>query len=421
MKIVDRYIFREIAIYFLICLVAFTGILFTLRMIQFASLIINRGVGFSQIGLVFLAIIPTFLELAIPLATLLGVMLAMGRLSGDSEIIVMRASGISMFSLVRPVLLFGALACLFNFAVSLYLGPWGFQSLQQSLFDIARSRSLAGLEHGVFNKIGSLTLYANEIDYQTGALRGVLIDDRRNSDSARLITAEGGQMESDQAARSITLRLRKGQIHELAQGRYVLTDYESNNLVMDSSQMYDSGTASKGRVPREMYLTEIHTLLATHGENLARLRRGEPAMIPEGSAAVPALSDAELVKKLGRLRTEAVRRFSMPFASLIMALMALPLGIQVPRMQRTWGAGLSACLAMLVFVTYYALLSIGITLSENETIPTNVGLWIPNLAALVFAVYATRQMGFERWQSVPNAIEQAFSRIAALRYRRSVA
>ena len=181
--------------------------------------------------------------------------------------------------------------------------------------------------------------------------------------------------------------------------------------------MYDSSASSRGRVPREMYLGEIGELLITYQSQLDGLRQGDTASANSTTGQVPVVSEQALVKKLGRLRTEAVRRFSMPFASLIMALMALPLGIQVPRMQRTWGAGLSACLAMLVFVTYYALLSIGITLSENETIPTNLGLWFPNAIAFVFAVYATRQVGAEKWHSVPHAIEMTFARIAALRLR----
>ena len=98
-RILSRYIFFESLHYFGISLFAFTALLLTLRMLKFASLIINKGVEFSQIASVFIAIIPTFLEIAIPLSVLLGVMLAFARLSGDSEIVVMRASGISLYQI----------------------------------------------------------------------------------------------------------------------------------------------------------------------------------------------------------------------------------------------------------------------------------------------------------------------------------
>ena len=103
---------KEILLFSFISVFAFTGLLLTLRMLKFASLIVNKGVEVSQIATVFVSIIPTFLEIAIPLAALLGVMLAFARLSGDSEIIVMRASGISFTQFLGPVLLFGIVAAL---------------------------------------------------------------------------------------------------------------------------------------------------------------------------------------------------------------------------------------------------------------------------------------------------------------------
>ena len=81
MRLIPRYIFTECLIFFGISLAAFTGVLLTIRMLQFASLIINKGVEPGQIGMVFLAIVPTFLEIALPLAVLLGVMLCFARLS----------------------------------------------------------------------------------------------------------------------------------------------------------------------------------------------------------------------------------------------------------------------------------------------------------------------------------------------------
>jgi Lipopolysaccharide export system permease LptF/LptG len=85
-----RYIFGECLHFFALCLTAFTGILFTIRILKFSSLIINKGVDPHQIGRVFFAVIPTFLEFALPLAALLAVMLAFARLSGDSEVVVLR-------------------------------------------------------------------------------------------------------------------------------------------------------------------------------------------------------------------------------------------------------------------------------------------------------------------------------------------
>ncbi|MEZ4753352.1 MAG: LptF/LptG family permease [Bdellovibrionota bacterium] len=127
----------------------------------------------SQIGMVFISLLPTFLEIAIPMAMLLGVMLAFARLSGDSELIVIRASGISLHKLIVAVACFGAIGTAASLYVSMTLRPWGFQTLSQTLFEIAKSKSTSGLTEGIFNELGKLTLYADSIDYATGDLKKV--------------------------------------------------------------------------------------------------------------------------------------------------------------------------------------------------------------------------------------------------------
>ena len=153
-KILGKYILREIASFFSVSILALIGLLLTLRMLRFAALIVNRGVELSEIATIFIAVVPTFLEIAIPMATLLGVMLAFARFSGDSEIIVIRASGISLFQLVKPVLIFATLVGLGTVFISTTLRPWGFRELSKGLFEIARSKSTSGLSEGIFNKLG---------------------------------------------------------------------------------------------------------------------------------------------------------------------------------------------------------------------------------------------------------------------------
>ena len=138
-KILSKYILKEILAYFVISLFIFTGILFTLRVLKLTSLIVNKGVLLSQVAVVFVSVIPAFLEIAVPLAALLGPMLTFARLSGDSEIIVVRASGISLFQLIRPILIFGLFASALALFVSHELKPWGFRNLSSTLFQIARS------------------------------------------------------------------------------------------------------------------------------------------------------------------------------------------------------------------------------------------------------------------------------------------
>jgi lipopolysaccharide export system permease protein len=403
-NILSRYILRESTIYFLLSLFAFTGVLLTIRMLRFAALIINKGVEASQIGLVFLAIVPTFLEVAIPMATLLGIMLAFARLSGDSEITVMRASGISLFHLARPVVLFGVLATILSLIVSIEFKPRGFQLLSKTLFDIARTRSTSGLNEGVFNKLGALTLYAEKVDYYSGALGNILIDDRRNSTERQIITASSGSIHSNSINQTITLTLESGVIHQLIDKKYVTTHFASNGLVMSADEIFESDK-KKDPPSKELFLPDLKRAIAALQLQIAQAQNSGAAE-PLISLGKENLTISAARKKLHRMRVELGSRFAMPCAALTLALIGMPLGILPSRTQKTWGAGLSIALGLLVFVAYYGLLTVASAISESIGIAPYGGQWIPNLALLALAVLFQWKIGSEQWHSLSQPIEQ---------------
>ena len=411
MKILYRYILYETTIFFGIALFAFTAILLTLRMLQFTSLIVDKGVELSQIAMVFVAIVPTFLQIAIPLSTLLAVLLAFSRFSGDSEIVVMRTSGVSLRQLTLPVVLFGCIVTAVGLYVSHTLKPWGYQKLAQTLFEIAKTKSTSGLEQGIFNKLGVLTMYAEGIDHASGELRDVLIDDRREQDLRKVVLARTGTILSDEETRTIVLELRDGDVHEIVQGKYVLTHFQSNALSLSPEEVFHQDSKNKGKQTNELNFTELQesqeylsNLLRTMPDKSELTEADYPLPVPSGIRP-DTQSRESLWRKLVRLRIELGERFSLPFASFALALLGLPLGVQPPRTQRTWGAGLSAIFGMAVFVFYYALFSIGIVLAQGGLIPPAVALWLPNVSVLVVALFLLRQISSERWQSVAQAIE----------------
>lgn len=394
LKILDRYLLREIAVYFFVCLLSLTGILLTLRMLRFASLIINRGVEPLQIVQVFLSIVPTFLEIAIPLACLLGVMLAFARLSGDSELIVLRASGISLIRTAVPVGIFAILVTIAGIYVSVSLRPWGFKTLNQSLFEIARSRSTSGLSPGVFNKLGALTLYAEQIDYQTGALTKVMIDDKRAADQRKIIIADRGTITSDPVNRSITLLLESGTIHEHDDNRYFLTEFVENGLVISPEEIFLDGS-KRGVSQRELSTPELRSFISKLKVSAVTGQIQGP-QVEEFSD----LTREQLLKKQRRSKIELGQRFSLPFASLVMALLGMSLGILPPRAQKTWGAGLSTAIGLLVFVIYYSLFSFGLAFAEQGSLKIWIALWIPNIVLLGLAVFLVQRLATEKWSSV---------------------
>ena len=410
-KIIYRYLFKEIAVFFSGCLAAFTGILFAVNLLKFASLIVAKGVNGAQIGMVFLSLIPTFLEIAIPMAMLLGVMLAFARLSGDSELIVLRASGVSLTTLIRPVALFGILVTALSLSVSFIGRPWGYNTLNSTLKQIASTTSTAGLDEGVFAKFGDMTMYCETIDHSTGKMSHVLLDDRRDETDRKIIFARSGTLANDQQSNQVIFHLFNGEVHEEHEGKYAVTNFEENVSVISADELMSNDANKKGRQLSSMDLDELTDVGRAYKVLLKRIESNEAIKVesvdlPLGQAiAAHQINKKEVSKRINRVALEAGRRLSMPFAALVLALVGMSLGIQPPRTQRTFGIGLSAVFGLLVFVIYYGFLSVGIALAESGTFPPTVALWLPNLVVLALASVTLYNLGRERWHSVTEAVE----------------
>ena len=409
MRIISRYVLKEVFTFFSISLLTFTGLLLTVRMLRLTSLIVNRGVELGQIAKVFLAIIPTFLEIALPMATLLGVMLAFARMCGDSEMVVLRASGISLLKFIVPIGLFAAAVGSTGLFVSFVLRPWGFSTLSTALFDIARSKSTSGLTEGVFNKIGQLTLYAEKIDYQSGDLSKVIVDDKRNDTQRKVVVAQRGKIVADEETQTLSLLLGEGIVHETDGENYSRTAFQSNSLSVNPMELKED--AKKGASARELPGPELLRLVDHYKQ---QLRSTESDTIEVHGQT---LTRKELLKKFRRAKIEYGQRLSLPYASVVMAFVGMALGIMSPRTQRTWGAGFAATLGLVVFISYYSIFSIGLTLADSGALKVWIALWAPNILTTAVAALLVYKVGTEQWLSVAEGAQRFLEKLGSLRKR----
>ena len=408
---IQRYLFTEILGFFFLSLLTFTGWLLTIKMLKLAGLIINKGVGFLDIATVFAAIVPSFLEIAIPLATLLGVLLAVSRLSGDSELVVLKASGVSLKAFLKPTIIFAILAALFTFLSSAYIRPYGNRVLSNTLLEIAKVKTTSGLTQGVFNKLGPLTVYSDNIDDQTGELQKVLIDDTRIEGERKIIVARRGQIASDPVNERLLLFLYEGAIHEHQQNRYSVTKFDTNQISLDPDELFANQSKATDRKTREMYPDELRTSIDYwNSKQLAGIK--EETTAPTSPDEKPKVRSVK--KELRKFRLELGREFSMPFACLVLALAALPLGVQPPRLQKAWGVTLALITALAMFVIYYGLLSVGIALSQSGKLPTFWALWLPNIVTFLFAALFIRQIATERWGSITDGFISLASKLRSV-------
>lgn len=351
MSILHRYILREAIVPFLLGLGVFTLILFVARILKLAELVVSRGVPLEEVLRLFAFILPAFLEVTIPMAVLLGVLIAFGRLSSDSELIALTASGVSLRRLMLPVLMFALAAWVLALLVSLHGRPWGNKRLRETLYEVAKTRATAGIREKVFSdEFEGLVIYVDQVSGKGTTLNGVLISDTRDTRQQNTILARLGYVITNEEIQAVTLRLLDGSLHSLYDhdGSYHRTDFTTYDLNLDLG-------AALGRLrPREPAPSEL---------TISELRASIARKASEGDPARPE-------------QVELHRKFAIPFASVLFAFIGVPLGIRPTRAVRSRGFATS----LSVIFVYYLLLTLGESLGARGVLPAALALWLPNLA-----------------------------------------
>lgn len=394
MKVLNRYVFREILVPFALGLGVFTFVLLLARLLKLIELVVNRGIPTSTVASVFMYLLPAFLEVTVPMAMLLAILVAFGRLSADSEITALRSSGVSLYQLVPPVATFVAIVTIATTGLAWYARPWGNRSLRTAMWDMARTRATAGLKPQIFNDdFPGLIIYAEQIDTANDQLERVLIADERDPQQQNTVFARAGYMISDGERETVTLRLLDGTIHttDSSAGTSYQTEFRSYDVNLDLRATL-ADARSKSDDPKEMTIDQLVTVIAANRSTGKR-------------------STAELV--------EYHRKFAIPFACIVFGLIAMPLGIQPARAVRSRGFAVS----LVIIFSYYILLSMGQGFAEQGRVPPAVGLWLPNvvlgLLGLVLFRLAAREQAlaslpwFERFTMPIRQLVTALGRLGA--------
>jgi lipopolysaccharide export system permease protein len=371
-RILTLYIIREITSLFLLGILVFTLILLMGRLIKLTDLVISRGVPMADISRMILYLMPSFLVFTIPMAFLLAVLLAFGRLSADNEITVMKSGGLSLVQIMPPVLLCAMVAVLLTLAASIIGVPWGNTAFKRISFEMLKQNVAATIREKVFwDEIPGIILYTDHYDEQNRTLKGIIIHDSRDQARPMTIFAAAGKVGCTPNQQDICLVLDNGSIHAAGKGdEYRLVNFGEYVLTV-------AGPGREGGIGRN----ELDM-------GIGELRR---------QINDPATPKATRFKQT----TELQSRFAFPFASLVFAVVAVPLGIQNRRSGKS--AGFSVSIGILL--AYYVLLSLLRTLAERGTLPAGLALWLPNMIFLAVGCYCLRMASLER--SIQGAVQDA--------------
>jgi LPS export ABC transporter permease LptG len=372
--VIDRYLVKELVSPFLFGGALFTFFLVIDRIYHLTELVITKGVPFHLVMQLLVYMLPSFLAHTLPMALLVAVLLAGGRLAGDLEIIAFKAAGVSTMRLFRPIMLAALAVAGLTGVLTLVVNPLANEEFQRQLFRIFQSRALSGLQERVFNAtFGDVIIYVEDVSASQVALRGLLVSDERDPKISRIITAREGRLLSDEENRRLTLRLINGAVNE---ADVVPATTEGTPGATPGST---GGAAGPARYRYTNF--SIYDMSLSVESPLKGSQRGDK---PERDMSVPALYAriGELAKDPhGRapFEVELHKRFAFPAAALVFALVAFPLAVRSHR----GGRSVALTASLVILVSYYLVLTMLEGMALRGRLPPALAIWAPNV---VFSV-----------------------------------
>lgn len=234
--------------------VSFTAAVWLVQSLRLIDLIVNRGLSIGLFLYMAILILPRFIDVVLPIAVFIAVLFTYNRLVVESEMVVMRAAGMSQSSLARPALLTGVVGFAVLMALSLYLLPAANRAFKDLQFEIRNRFASALLQEGIFNTLSdSLTIYVHARD-PNGELSGLLIHDTRDSTKPITIVAErGAVVDTDGGPRILMVNGSRQQL-DRATGKLSVLSFDKYTL--DLAEFRDAPEL-RDRQPDELFMKEL--------------------------------------------------------------------------------------------------------------------------------------------------------------------
>ncbi len=391
-KTITKYLLLELISPFGLGLLIFTFVLFMQQVLNLIELVINKGVGVNIVLRMIAYIMPSFLVMTIPMAVLVATLSAFGRLSTDSEITAMKASGISLYSLCVPVLIFAAGATSLTFFFYAKALPWGNHNFRLVLYELARTKAAVALKDKVFDTTyPGLVIYIDEIDDQD-VFHGVMLSDTRDNNNQQVIFAKIGRLISDEKKLRVILRLENGASHPkniTNPLKYQIVEFPSLDILLSFQGNNDNSPLNIERTDRDMTISQLAEQYVILKQQAAGQIGNSAPVSPENNAAwyvnwwqnarVTSMLIADSFwrqdKESSDYLVEIHKRFSFPIACLVFGVIATPLGIQSRRSGKSGGFAMSLFLLLI----YYIFIVAGESLGDNGRLPAILAVWTPNI------------------------------------------
>jgi lipopolysaccharide export system permease protein len=349
MRILRNYLLKEFIGPLITSLCVLTFVMLLGNLVRIADLVINKGVDISRVMILFLFMIPALLTYTLPISTLVAVLLSIGRLSSDNEVITIRASGINFFRMILPIMVVGIILSLSLVILNGQFIPNAHFRLRKALMDIGMKNPTAALEPGIFiNSFDKYILFIYSIE--GNKLNNVHIYEPQGEDKpTRVIVAKKGEFIAIPEKNIIKLKLMDGTADEPDPNNpnlFYKLNFKTYFMSLNLAQLQDKDKVDKK--PKDMTLSELKTEI--------------------GKLNKKGIDPSPLVIELNK-------KVSLAFSCLVFILLGMPVAIITRRREKSINFGI----AFLLVGVYYLLLLGSEAVSLQGSISPEIALWIPNL------------------------------------------
>jgi lipopolysaccharide export system permease protein len=352
-RTVWRYVGREVVLYTAVGLAAVSLIFVGQNLLRYAGQLLAIGATPSEALRVLRAVAVATVVYALPIGFLFGVLAGLGRLAADREVDALRACGIGIAGVLVPALALGAAVSAATWYLALEVEHRAKREVRDVLLGIGAARVV--MEPREFNQLPGRTVYVSE-RHGDGRLSGVFIADRSNPERPMVLFARNGSLAIDGDAHAVHLLLRDGDVYfESAPGSGTSRSSLAFEQLDYAFEIPFARKLGRGWLrPRDMTTGELEAAIA-------HVRAG-------GSL------DGYYEKHVEEYELQLERRYALPAAPLVFALVAVPLSLRRGRAARSRGALLCA----LLVGSYYGALATSQALVASGTAPARLALWLPN-------------------------------------------
>ncbi|MBI3358786.1 MAG: LptF/LptG family permease [Nitrospirae bacterium] len=347
-KLLDRYIFKEILSPFLLGVLLLTFLLLLNQILTLTEWVIDKGISILTVADLFVRMLPSFFLLTIPMAIAFATILAFNRLSFDHELIALSVSGIRVSRVLRPVFMFSVMVVFLTLLMGNLSAHWGTSSLKSTAIRMLKEKIGVGLEAGRFTEIfPGLMIYAESITDATKMDRVFIYDRRSPQHPPHVIVARSGFLMNNVGV--VGLELQNGAV------------YTHNNLT--NQRISFASYSLKVRLP-----------------------------LPQSPASV----DGKNVQDWEKQQIAVQKKYSLAYASFLFCFLGVPLGMISGK-----GGRLGPFVAgILLILLYYALYNVGDYFFPPNGGASAMASWVPNMVltpiTILLFIFYTDETAFAR-------------------------